>query len=73
MISWWGGDPLKKEMEAHCSVFAWRIPWTEESGGLHRPRSCRVEHDWPAADIKRQRMPTLLSKATPQVISLLVY
>ena len=27
-------DPLKKEMAAHSSVLAWRIPWTEELGGL---------------------------------------
>ena len=28
------GDPLEEEMAAHCSVLAWRIPWTEEPGGL---------------------------------------
>ena len=27
-------DPLEKEMVTHCSIFAWRIPWTEEPGGL---------------------------------------
>ena len=27
-------DPLEKEMAAHSSVFAWRIPWTEEPWGL---------------------------------------
>ena len=27
-------DPLEKEMAAHSSTFAWRIPWTEEPGGL---------------------------------------
>ena len=27
-------DPLEKEMAAHSSVLAWRIPWTEEPGGL---------------------------------------
>ena len=27
-------DPLKKETAAHSSILAWRIPWTEESGGL---------------------------------------
>ena len=27
-------DPLKKDMATHPSVFAWRIPWTEEPGGL---------------------------------------
>ena len=26
---------LEKEMENHSSILAWRIPWTEEPGGLH--------------------------------------
>ena len=28
------GDPLEKEMVIHSSILAWRIPWTEEPGGL---------------------------------------
>ena len=27
-------DPLEKETATHSSIFAWRIPWTEEPGGL---------------------------------------
>ena len=27
-------DPLEKAMPTHSSILAWRIPWTEESGGL---------------------------------------
>ena len=27
-------DPLEKEMAIHSSILAWRIPWTEELGGL---------------------------------------
>ena len=27
-------DPLKKGMATHSSILAWRIPWTEETGGL---------------------------------------
>ena len=27
-------DPLEKEMATHTSILAWRIPWTEELGGL---------------------------------------
>ena len=27
-------DPLEKEMAAHSRILAWRIPWTEEPGGL---------------------------------------
>ena len=28
-------DPLEKEIAAHSSILAWRIPWTEEPGRLH--------------------------------------
>ena len=28
-------DPMEKGMATHSSVLAWRIPWTEEPGGLH--------------------------------------
>ena len=27
-------DPLEEEMATHYSIFAWRVPWTEETGGL---------------------------------------
>ena len=27
-------DPMEKGMAAHSSILAWRIPWTEEPGGL---------------------------------------
>ena len=27
-------DPLEKGMATHCSILAWRIPWTEEPGGV---------------------------------------
>ena len=29
-----GDDPLEKGMATHSSILAWRIPWTEEPGGL---------------------------------------
>ena len=29
-----GEDPLEEEMTTHSSILAWRIPWTEEPGGL---------------------------------------
>ena len=38
-------DPLKKGMAVHSSILAWRIPWTEEHGGLQSMGSQRVEHD----------------------------
>ena len=37
-------DPLEKEMAAHSSSLAWRIPRTEEPGGLESMESQRVEH-----------------------------
>ena len=39
-------DPLEKEMAAHSSILGWRIPWTEEPGGLQSTGSQRVGHDW---------------------------
>ena len=39
-------DPLEKEMATHSSTLAWRIPWTEELGGLQSMGSQRVGHDW---------------------------
>ena len=38
-------DPLEKEMATHSSILAWRIPWTEEPGGLQSRGSQRVGHD----------------------------
>ena len=38
-------DPLEKEMATHSSTLAWKIPWTEEPGGLQSMRSQRVGHD----------------------------
>ena len=34
-------DPLQKEMATHCSILAWRIPWTEEPGRLQSMESQR--------------------------------
>ena len=39
-------DPLEKGLGTHCSILAWRIPWTEAPGGLQSMGSQRVEHDW---------------------------
>ena len=38
-------DPLEKEMSTHSSILAWRIPWTEEPGGLQSMGLQRVRHD----------------------------
>ena len=39
-------DPLEKGMSPHCSIRAWRIPQTEETGGLQSMGSPRVRHYW---------------------------
>ena len=39
------GDPLEEGMATHSSILAWRIPWTEEAGGLQSVGSQRVRHD----------------------------
>ena len=38
-------DPVKKEMENHSSILAWRISWAEEPGGLRSTGSQRVGHN----------------------------
>ena len=42
-LSW--ENPLEKEMATHSCILAWRIPWTEEPGGLWFMGSQRVGHD----------------------------
>ena len=39
-------DPMEKEMAIHSSILAWRIPWTEEAGGLQSMGLKRTGHDW---------------------------
>ena len=39
-------DPLEEGMATHSSVLAWRILWTEETGGLWLMGSQRGGHDW---------------------------
>ena len=38
-------DPLEKGMATHSSILAWRIPWTEEPGGLQSMELQKVRHD----------------------------
>ena len=39
------GDPLEEGIATHSSMLAWRIPWTEEPGGLQSMGSQRVGDD----------------------------
>ena len=40
-----GEDPLEKEMAAHSSILAWKIPWMEEPGRLQSTGSQRVRYN----------------------------
>ena len=45
-VQFLGPEDLQEEdMATHCSILAWRIPWTEEPGGLRSMGSQRVRHD----------------------------
>ena len=47
MLETWVGqeDPLEKGIPTHSNILAWRIPWTEEPGGLQSRGSPRAGHD----------------------------
>ena len=49
-----GEDPLEEGTATHSSILAWRIPWTEEPGGLQSIGLQRVGHDW--SDLARTHM-----------------
>ena len=38
-------DPLEKEVATHSSILAWRMPWTEELGGIQSVELQRVGHN----------------------------
>ena len=42
-LSW--EDPLEEEMATHFSVLAWKVPWTEEPGGLQSMELQSAGHD----------------------------
>ena len=39
-------DSLEKRMATHSSILSWRIPWTEEPGGLQTMELQRIRPDW---------------------------
>ena len=48
-------DPLQEDMATYSSILAWRIPWTEESGGLLCMESQRVRHNRGTNTHKKQK------------------
>ena len=55
-------DLLEEGMATHCSLLAWRIPWTEEPGRLQSVRWQRVRRDWATkhSSTELEKRPTLL-------------
>ena len=68
-LSW--EDPLEKEMAAHSSTLAWRIPWTEEPGGLQSAGSQRVGHDW-ATSLTHSLTHSVIKKKKGNILELYV-
>ena len=61
-LSW--EDPPEKEMTVHSSILAWRIPWTEEPGGLQSTGSQRVGQDWAKHSLHLLQAKDLLELST---------
>ena len=60
-------DPLEKEMANHSSILAWKIPWTEELGGLQFTGSERVGHN--LATKEQQSIPLLIMYIIKRVLT----
>ena len=56
-LSW--EDPLEEDMATHSSIFAWRIPWTEEPGRPQSITSQRVRHDQSNSALNIHQLSTL--------------
>ena len=54
-------DPLEKEMAIHSTILAWKIPWTEEPGGLPTMGSQGIRHDWAQHNNKEEAKPSVQS------------
>ena len=64
-------DPLEEEMATHSSILAWRIPRTEEPGGVQSTGSHRVRHDW--SDLARMHACKVGGEYMGAVIVLIKY
>ena len=53
-------DPLEKEMATCSNILAWKIPWTEEAGGLQTMGLQRIGHDWVCMHTHTSRMALVL-------------
>ena len=50
-------DSLENGLATHSSILAWRIPWTEEPGGLQSMESQRIRHNWVTNTFSTYREP----------------
>ena len=62
-------DPLEKKMAIHSSVLAWRIPWTEEPGGLQSIGLQRIGQDLVTKQQQRGLRQTLESEGQRYLVS----
>jgi len=63
-------DLLEKDMATHSSILAWRIPWTEEPGGLQSMGSQRVQHNR-VTNVFNFHFPFLISHASKVMLKIL--
>ena len=66
------GRSLKEGMATHSSILAWRIPWTEEPGGLRSVGLQRVGHDWRDLARMHKHTHTYTHSAIPLVLMFLL-
>ena len=57
-------DPPEKEVATHSSILAWKIPWTEESGGYSPLGSQRAGHNWVTDTPQSEERPSPSNKVT---------
>ena len=53
-------DPLEEEMVTHSNILTWRIPWTQEPGGLQSMGLHRARHNWAMTQSKRTGLNIIL-------------
>ena len=62
-------DPLEKEMVTHSSILAWRIPWTEEPGGLQFGVTKNLENSAVATGLEESVFIPIPKKGNPEECS----
>ena len=63
-------EPLEKGMATHCSILAWKIPWTEKPGGLHSVGLQRAGQDWAFIYLEVLGLSHWITREVPQYSTL---